>query len=140
MILSDRGVDKTYAPIPALLATAGVHHHLIRQGKRMRCGIVVESAEPREIHHFCCLTGYGAGAVNPYPPNLPPSYPLDGFTPQEQGAFLAQAAALVRQLDPDAVIVLPGTAGISDYHLDTWFPGVIQGGGTDWFDVVMAEQ
>ncbi|MCX7014071.1 MAG: glutamate synthase large subunit, partial [Candidatus Sumerlaeota bacterium] len=66
LILSDRGVDRENAPIPALLAVGGVHHHLIRERKRTRCGIVVESAEPREPHHFCCLFGYGAGAVNPY--------------------------------------------------------------------------
>lgn len=66
LILSDRGVDRSHAPIPALLATAGVHHHLIRRGLRTRCGIIVETGEAREVHHFCCLLGYGAGAVNPY--------------------------------------------------------------------------
>ncbi len=66
LILSDRGHDENWAPIPSLLATAAVHHHLIREGTRTRCGIVVESGEPREVHHFCCLIGYGAGAVNPY--------------------------------------------------------------------------
>ena len=66
LILSDRGVDLTHAPIPSLLATGAVHHHLIRAGKRTRCGIVVESGEPREVHHFAMLIGYGAGGVNPY--------------------------------------------------------------------------
>ncbi len=66
LILSDRGVDGENAPIPALLATAGVHHHLIREGTRTRVGLVVETGEAREIHHFCLLIGYGAGAVNPY--------------------------------------------------------------------------
>jgi glutamate synthase domain-containing protein 2/glutamate synthase domain-containing protein 1/glutamate synthase domain-containing protein 3 len=66
LILSDRDVDAQQAPIPALLAVAGVHHHLIREGLRNRCGLVVESAEPREVHHFCCLLGYGAAAINPY--------------------------------------------------------------------------
>jgi glutamate synthase domain-containing protein 2/glutamate synthase domain-containing protein 1/glutamate synthase domain-containing protein 3 len=66
LILSDRCVDDRQAPISALLAVAGVHHHLIRQGLRTRCALVVESAEPREVHHFCCLLGYGAAAVNPY--------------------------------------------------------------------------
>ncbi len=65
-VLSDRGVDDGHVPIPSLLATAAVHHHLIREGTRMRCGIVVESGEPREVQHFCLLLGYGAGAVNPY--------------------------------------------------------------------------
>ena len=66
LILSDRGVDEDNAPIPSLLATAGVHHHLIREGTRSRCGLVVESGEPRDIAHLALLIGYGAGAVNPY--------------------------------------------------------------------------
>ncbi len=66
LTLSDRSADKENAPIPALLATAAVHHHLIRKLQRTSCGLVVESGEPREVHHFCLLFGYGAGAVNPY--------------------------------------------------------------------------
>jgi glutamate synthase domain-containing protein 2/glutamate synthase domain-containing protein 1/glutamate synthase domain-containing protein 3 len=66
LILSDRGVDAELAPIPSLLATAAVHHHLIRQGTRTQCGLVIETGEAREVHHFCLLIGYGAGAVNPY--------------------------------------------------------------------------
>ena len=66
LILSDRGVDAESAPIPSLLATAGVHHHLIREGTRSKVGLVVESGEPREVAHFALLIGYGAGAVNPY--------------------------------------------------------------------------
>ena len=66
LILSDRGVSRRRAPIPSLLACAAVHHHLIRQAKRSKVGIVVESGEPREVMHFCLLVGYGANAVNPY--------------------------------------------------------------------------
>jgi glutamate synthase (ferredoxin) len=66
LILSDRGVDREQAPIPALLAVAGLHHHLIRAGTRTKVGLVLESGEPREVHHFALLIGYGAGAVNPY--------------------------------------------------------------------------
>ncbi|MFN0050790.1 MAG: glutamate synthase large subunit [Planctomycetales bacterium] len=66
LILSDRGTDATRAPIPALLACSGVHQHLIREGSRTRCGLIIESGEPREVHHFSLLFGYGAGAVNPY--------------------------------------------------------------------------
>jgi glutamate synthase domain-containing protein 2/glutamate synthase domain-containing protein 1/glutamate synthase domain-containing protein 3 len=66
IILSDRGTNKDLIPIPSLLATSNVHNHLVREGTRTRCGIVVESGEPREVHHFALLTGYGAGAVNPY--------------------------------------------------------------------------
>ncbi|MYC30516.1 MAG: glutamate synthase large subunit [Chloroflexi bacterium] len=66
IVLSDRGVDASHAPIPSLLATSAVHHHLIRQGTRTRAGLVLESGEPREVHHFCLLLGYGASAINPY--------------------------------------------------------------------------
>ena len=66
LILSDRGVCKELAPIPALLATAGVHHYLVREGTRTRVGLVIESGEAREVHHAALLIGYGAGAINPY--------------------------------------------------------------------------
>jgi glutamate synthase domain-containing protein 2/glutamate synthase domain-containing protein 1/glutamate synthase domain-containing protein 3 len=66
LILSDRGVDGRHAPIPSLLATAGVHHHLVREGTRTRCGLLVETGDAREVHHLALLLGYGAGAVNPY--------------------------------------------------------------------------
>ena len=66
LILSDRGVSREMAPIPSLLATAGVHHHLVREGMRTRCALVVESGDAREVHHVALLIGYGAGAVNPY--------------------------------------------------------------------------
>ncbi|HEY8518040.1 MAG TPA: glutamate synthase large subunit [Candidatus Binatia bacterium] len=66
LVLSDRGVDRDWGAIPSLLATAAVHHHLIREGTRTRCGLIVESGEPREVHHFSLLVGYGAGAINPY--------------------------------------------------------------------------
>ena len=66
LILSDRGSTKELAPIPAALALAGIHHYLIRNHRRTQCGLVVESGEVREVHHFAVLFGYGAGAVNPY--------------------------------------------------------------------------
>ncbi|HEX7669724.1 MAG TPA: glutamate synthase large subunit, partial [Polyangiaceae bacterium] len=66
IILSDRNASAELAPVPSLLATAAVHHHLVRNGTRTKLGIIVETGEAREIHHFCLLTGYGAGAVNPY--------------------------------------------------------------------------
>jgi len=66
IVLSDRTVDADRVPIPALLATAAVHHHLIRTGQRTQVGLVVETGEAREVHHFCVLAGYGAEAVNPY--------------------------------------------------------------------------
>ena len=66
IILSDRGHNETDAPIPALLAVSAVHHHLVRAGTRGRSGLLLESGEPREAHHFCLLIGYGASAINPY--------------------------------------------------------------------------
>jgi len=66
LVLSDRGVCAEKAPIPALLALSGIHHHLIRVGKRSQCSLVVETGEAREVHHFALLVGYGATAVNPY--------------------------------------------------------------------------
>ena len=66
LILSDRAQGQDHVPMPALLATAAVHHHLVRQGLRMQTGLVVETGEAREVHHFCVLAGYGAEAVNPY--------------------------------------------------------------------------
>jgi glutamate synthase (ferredoxin) len=66
IILSDHGLDRYNAPIPALLAVSGLHHHLIREGTRTKVGLILESGEPREVHHFALLIGYGAGAVNPY--------------------------------------------------------------------------
>ena len=66
LILSDRGVGPRLAPIPSLLATAGVHHHLVREGTRTRCALVIECGDAREVHHVSLLLGYGAGVVNPY--------------------------------------------------------------------------
>lgn len=66
IVLSDRGINKDNAPIPALLAVSGLHHHLIRHGNRTKVGLVLESGEPREVHHFAVLLGYGCGAINPY--------------------------------------------------------------------------
>ena len=66
LILSDRGVDREHLAIPALLASAGLHNFLIREKVRPDVGIILESGEPREVHHFCTLIGYGATAINPY--------------------------------------------------------------------------
>ncbi|MCC2639988.1 MAG: gltB [Nitrospira sp.] len=66
LILSDRGVNQDYAPIPSLLGVAAVHHHLVRECTRTEVGLTVETGEPRDVHHFACLIGFGAGTVNPY--------------------------------------------------------------------------
>jgi len=98
LILSDRGIDREMAPIPSLLATAGVHHHLIREGLRTRCGLVVEAGDAREVHHHCCLIGYGAGAVNPYLvfetiDDMAANGDLEGIDPQTAGRNYGKAAA-----------------------------------------------
>ena len=66
IVLSDRGVSRDFAPIPALLAVSGLHHFLIREGLRTRISLVIETGEAREVHHFAVLIGYGASAINPY--------------------------------------------------------------------------
>jgi glutamate synthase (ferredoxin) len=66
VVLSDRGVSASLSPIPALLAVSGLHHHLIRSGTRTKIGLILESGEPREVHHFALLIGYGCTAINPY--------------------------------------------------------------------------
>ena len=66
LILSDRGTDDEYAPIPSLLALSAVHNHLVREGTRTQVALIIESGEPREVMHFSLLIGYGASAVNPY--------------------------------------------------------------------------
>jgi glutamate synthase (ferredoxin) len=66
IVLSDRGVNKEFAPIPALMAVAGLHHYLIREGLRTRASLVLETGEAREVHHFSLLIGYGVSAINPY--------------------------------------------------------------------------
>ena len=98
LILSDRGVDRDRAPIPALLAVAAIHHHLIREGTRTRVGLILESGEPREVHHFALLIGYGAGAINPYLAfgtleDLIRQGALPGITPEKAVKNYTKAAA-----------------------------------------------
>ncbi len=81
LILSDRGVDAAHAPIPSLLAVAGLHNHLVREKKRTRVGLVVETGDAREVHHFALLIGYGAGAINPY-------LALDSLTQVQADGFI----------------------------------------------------
>ena len=87
-----------------------------------------------EMEHWRAADpGVGTGGHKTTP--LPKCLPADGFSPEEQGRFLAQVAQYIRAHDPDAVIVMPGMMGLSDYSLNRWFAGVLNGGG-DWFDVV----
>jgi len=66
LILSDRGVDEAWAPIPSLLGISALHHHLVRECTRTEVGLILETGEPRDVHQFACLIGYGAGTINPY--------------------------------------------------------------------------
>lgn len=66
LIFSDRKIDEQHMPVPSLLLTGGIHHHLIRKGLRSRAGIILETGDPTDVHHFCTLIGYGADAINPY--------------------------------------------------------------------------
>ena len=66
LVLTDRGVSREYAAIPALLACSGLHHHLVKNGRRLKAGLVVEAGDAREVHHFCLLLGYGASAICPW--------------------------------------------------------------------------
>src|SRR6202008_245147 len=66
LVLSDRHSDGDWAPIPSLLLTSAVHHHLIREKTRTRVGLIIECGDAREVHHMALLIGYGAGAINPY--------------------------------------------------------------------------
>ena len=117
LILSDRGVDATHAPIPSLLATAGVHHHLVREGTRTKCGLLVETGDAREVHHVALLLGYGAGAVNPVSgvrdPARPDSpgpaarrHPRPGGDPLHQGAQQGRAEGDVEDGHLDAAELL----------------------------------
>jgi glutamate synthase domain-containing protein 2/glutamate synthase domain-containing protein 3 len=114
LILSDRLADQNNAPIPALLATAAVHHHLIRKLQRTRCGLIVESGEPREVHHFALLIGYGAGAVNPYLLDAI----LDDMIAQETLTGVEHKAALkhvIKAVDKGLLKVM-SKMGISTLH------------------------
>ena len=66
LILSDRAIDSDHAPIPSLLAVSSVHHHLVRIGRRGSVGLVIETGDTWEVHHFACLLAFGATAINPY--------------------------------------------------------------------------
>lgn len=78
----------------------------------------------------------GGGMPGPAEERLPAAFPTSYYTPQEQGRFLAQAAAIIRKNDPDAVIVLPGVSAPDEFCAETWIRGVVEGGGRDWFDIV----
>lgn len=89
-----------------------------------------------EMNHWRSVDEAGSNQPGGATDKVPPSAMDVGFSPEEQGKFIADAADYIRALDPDAVIVLPGMGGLDDYTLDTWLAGVIKGGGEDAFDIV----
>jgi glutamate synthase (NADPH/NADH) large chain len=133
LVVSDRGVDERLAPIPSLLATSAVHHSLVRAGKRMRVGIVVETGEAREVADVALLVGYGAGAVNPY-------LAFEAIDALEPGGSRAERHEhYVHALDKGLLKVMSkmGISCLSSYQgaqifeaigigqqtIDRWFPG-----------------
>ncbi len=112
IVLSDRGVSAEWAHVPMLLATAAVHHHLIRTGKRMRCSLVCDSGDLRDPHHFACLFGYGAALIHPY-------LALAGVAdvvhrdPRQDGISIEQATANYRTAIEDGVLKIMAKRGIS---------------------------
>ena len=117
LILSDRRVDSANAPIPALLAVSSVHHHLVREGTRLQAGLVVESGEPREVHHFATLIGYGAAAVNPYVmleslDQLVAEHALDMTKEEAQArAIKGIAKALLKTISKMGISTIPSYCG-----------------------------
>jgi glutamate synthase (ferredoxin) len=149
IILSDRGISKDYAPIPALLAVAGLHHHLIREGTRTKVGLVLESGEPREVHHFALLIGYGAGAINPYLAletldDLVDQGDLPGFTAEKAAKNYIKAVSkgVMKVMSKMGISTIQSYCGAQIFEaiglnqdvIDryfTWTPSRVSGAGLD---------
>lgn len=139
IILSDRSIDMNTAAIPSLLACSAVHHHLIRKGLRMRCSIIVESAEVRETHHFALLFGYGASAIYPYHAlatvrDLCARGQLsEGITPEQAGRNYLKAAlkGVIKVMSKIGISTLQSycgaqifeAVGIGKHFIDKYFTG-----------------
>ena len=156
VVLSDRGVNAALAPIPSLLITAGVHHHLIRTKNRTRVTLIVETGEAREVHHLCLLLGYGAAAINPYlaletidsliDQGL---YDVDRLSREEAHANYIDAAGkgilkVMSKMGISTVASYIGSQifealGIGDELIDTFFPGTPSRLGGVGLDVVAEE-
>ena len=113
IILSDRAISPEKVPVPALLATSATHHHLIRKGLRTSVGLVVESGEPREVHQYCTLAGYGAEAINPYLA----FETLEALLPQIKGDLTPEKAfkRYIKAVDKGLLKVM-SKMGISTYQ------------------------
>ncbi len=158
IILSDRGVDDQNAPIPCLLATAAVHHHLIREGTRTKVGLVVDSGEPREVHHFALLIGYGAGAVHPYlalatSRHLSVAGELNGTSPDyaEKNFIKANEKGVLKVMSKMGISTVQSyrgaqifeAVGLGQELIDqyfTWTPSRIQGIGLEDVETEVLER
>ncbi|MEP6870468.1 MAG: glutamate synthase large subunit [Anaerolineaceae bacterium] len=115
LILSDRGVDPEHAPIPSLVAVAGLHNHLVRERRRTQVGLIVETGDAREVHHFALLIGYGAGAINPY-------LALETFDQLQEEGYLApelsadEARSHYLKAIKKGVVKVMSKMGISTIH------------------------
>ncbi|HEX2275035.1 MAG TPA: glutamate synthase large subunit [Acidimicrobiales bacterium] len=155
VVLSDRATGPERVPVPALLATGAVHHHLVGEGCRLGAGLVVESGEPREVHHIACLIGYGAGAVNPYlmletVRDLAAAGVLaDGFGPAdaEQRALKAIAKGLLKIISKMGISTIQSYCGAQIFEavgldrelVDAHFTGTPSRIGGVGLDVLGAE-
>jgi glutamate synthase (ferredoxin) len=140
LVLSDRGVSREWAPIPALLAVSGLHHHLIRTGRRTAAGIAVETGEARETHHVATLLGYGANAVNPWllldtvaEAARRGELEQPGMSPEEAVARAVKALTkgLMKILSKMGISTIQSYIGAQIFEavgihadvIDAWFPG-----------------
>jgi len=158
LILSDRSVDSDHAPIPSLLATGAIHHHLIREGNRTKIGIIVESGEPREVQHFALLIGYGAGAINPYVAletckSLAESGELNNSDPHnaESNFIKANVKGLIKVMSKMGISTVPSYRGAQIFEaiglnqdvIDkyfTWTPSPVEGIGLDVIETETLER
>jgi len=153
IILSDRGVDKNKAALPALLATAAVHYHLVSGALRNQIGIIVESAEPREVHHFALLFGYGADCINPYLAFEAVKYfvgdELTNLNPEKaiQRYIKASEKGILKILSKMGISTLQSyrgaqifeAVGLSSDVIDSYFSGTVSRIGGANLDTVAAE-
>ena len=154
LILSDRDSDADLAPIPSLLMLAAVHHHLIRQETRMKCGIIVEAGDVREVHHVALLVGYGASAINPYlametAEQLVLSGMITGITPEKAVANLIKALGkgVLKIMSKMGISVVGSYAaaqafeaiGLGQEFVDEYFTGTTSLLGGVGLDVIAAE-
>ncbi len=158
IVLSDRGVNGQWAPIPSLLATSAVHHHLIREGSRTKAGLVVDSGEPREVHHFSLLIGYGAGAIHPYlalasARELAAAGELNGTNPEdaEKNFIKANEKGVLKVMSKMGISTVQSyrgaqifeAVGLSQQLIDqyfTWTLSRIQGIGLDSIEAEALER